>query len=153
MKPGFARHVLIAGVIAVAGYVLLWKSMEHARTRKGPWEITYRSEAGAPPEISISQPALGVENLRVVFEGETAPALAGPVTVRHDTVELSGPFGSWVRDDLMMQPGMVLLDFFGHKVELLPRTLIIDLKEHPWAATNTIALHPLTEPLNLPPIK
>ena len=67
-------------------------------------------------------------------------------------MERGGPFGEWVRDDLMVQPGMVLFDFFGHKVELLPRVLIIDLKEYPWQATNTITLHPVTEALAFPPI-
>ena len=153
MQSGFAKHFLIAGIIALVGYVALWKSMEHARTRKGPWEVTYRSAEGRPPEISIRQPSLGIEDVRVIFAEASAPPLEAPVTIRHDQPERSGPFGSWIRDDLIMQPGMVLFDFFGHKVELLPRTLIIDLKAYPWSATNEITLHPLTEPLDLPPIE
>jgi hypothetical protein len=39
-------------------------------------------------------------------------------------------------------PGTVTLRLFGHEIELLPRVLIIDRKEHPWKAGDTIRLAP-----------
>jgi hypothetical protein len=40
----------------------------------------------------------------------------------------------------MYLPGTVTLELFGHEIELLPRVLIIDRKEHPWKSGTTISL-------------
>ena len=39
-------------------------------------------------------------------------------------------------------PGTVTMDLFGHEVELLPRTLIVNKKEVPWKSNTAIELSP-----------
>jgi hypothetical protein len=42
------------------------------------------------------------------------------------------PFGKCVFLDTTFLPGTVVLDLFGHEVQLLPRVLTIDHVEHAW---------------------
>ena len=42
------------------------------------------------------------------------------------------PFGQVLFTDLTYLPGTVSFEVFGHEVELLPRTLIVDRQEVPW---------------------
>ena len=41
-------------------------------------------------------------------------------------------------------------DFFGHEIELLPRTLYINRKAHPWNSNEAITLSAADKPAALP---
>ena len=85
------KHFILAFVIAVLLYVITYGWIEHRRNRKGPWEITFTNNCGAPAMI-INQPWLGLTNVRLVFQGETA--LATTNTPRIIAGDPSGDFTS-----------------------------------------------------------
>lgn len=139
------KRLLIALVIALVFYAVLWNSFEYLRTRKGPWAITFIANTNEPPAIVINQKSLGISNLKLVFEGAQTPPLPEPKTVYFDHPQMNGPFGKWIFDDLMFQPGTVTLEMFGHEVEFLPRVLYIDRKEIPWRSDDVIIVKPKEE--------
>jgi hypothetical protein len=50
------------------------------------------------------------------------------------------PFGSCIFMDLTFLPGTLTFRLFGHEVEFLPRTMILDHEEHPWRSGEIISL-------------
>src|SRR5207245_5080442 len=67
-----AKHFLLAFLIALAGYVLCYETIQHWRTRNGPWQVTFLQAANLVPEISIQQPKLGITNVKIIFVDEIA---------------------------------------------------------------------------------
>jgi hypothetical protein len=57
-----------------------------------------------------------------------------------DPTQTNVPFGEVIFQDLTFLPGTVTFNFFGHEVELLPRTLIIDKQEHAWKTGEVISI-------------
>ena len=55
---------LLTLVLYFAGFY----GVEHIRSRKGPWLVSFDAQA-AQPTITIRQPALGIDGFRVVFNG------------------------------------------------------------------------------------
>jgi hypothetical protein len=51
--------------------------------------------------------------------------------------------------DTTFQPGTVTFQLFGHEIELLPRTLVLDRQEHGWQSGEIIALN-APPPTNAP---
>ena len=146
-----ARHFIITFIIALALYVISYGWIEHRRYRKGPWEITFTNNAAAPALI-INQPALGLTNVTLVFEGgstnaaplESNNASNQPIRLEFRTprqTPFDVPFGKCVFEDLTFLPGTVTFQMFGHEIELLPRVLIIDQKEHPWQSGEATVLN------------
>ena len=60
------------------------------------------------------------------------------------------PFGRVKFEDLTYLPGTVTFDFFGHEIELIPRTLYINRKPRPWQSNAIISLTPADKPAGLP---
>ena len=145
-----AKHFLLAFLIALAGYVLCYETIQHWRTRNGPWQVTFLQAANRAPEISIQQPKLGITNVKIIFVDEIAtnqpaagavPGSAATLSFRQPRpVPYDLPFGSCVFMDTISLPGTVTFQIFGHVIELLPRVLIIDRQEYPWRAEATINL-------------
>lgn len=140
MKPGLLKHLLIAFLIALVGYGLLWSGYEHLRTRRGPWEVTFDGTSDTSPRVSIAQPGLGIRGVELVFAGVTVEHSVTKDTVVFDDPRRKPPFGELIFHDLMFLPGTVTLRLFGHEVELLPRVLIIDRQEYPWESGKSIQL-------------
>ncbi|MCU0771094.1 MAG: hypothetical protein MUE94_04880 [Verrucomicrobia bacterium] len=138
------KHLALAFVLALALYLIGFPWLEHHRSRRGPWEVTFVSESQAPPRITVNQPALGITNVQIVFEGVTAPAptqaTIGFAAARQ--VPFPVPFGECVFLDLLFLPGTVTLDLFNHQIELLPRTLSIDGREQEWRSGMRFELKP-----------
>ena len=135
-------------VVYFGGYL----TVEHLRHRKGPWEVAF-TVTNAAPAIRINQPHLGISNVVLVLAGE--PVGSNFINSTMTYVDpLNTPFpvphGRVIFEDLTFLPGTVTFDFNGHGVELLPRTLILNGKEHAWTAGTNITLtaaekkHPLT---------
>ncbi len=76
----FGRKVLCVGALAAAAYFALFAWIEHGRNRRGPWEVTFTRHTNGLPCLEISQPALGVHDVRIVFpEGAVSNVPALPV--------------------------------------------------------------------------
>jgi hypothetical protein len=146
MKPkGPAKHFILAFLLALVGYIFFYQTIEHRRTRNGPWQVSFTHGADAPTLI-IAQPRLAITNVQIRFPGEpllvtnsqsiiTTLSFAQPRPVPYEV-----PFGECVFMDTTFLPGTITFELFGHEIELLPRALIIDREEHRWQPNATIAL-------------
>ena len=139
-SSGPLKHFILAFVIAVVLYAIAYNFIENRRTRRGPWEITFANAAGTP-ELVINQPKLPVTHCIITFLDEKTAvtnltlAFAQPKPVPFDV-----PFGQCVFEDTTFQPGTVVLNLFGHEIQLMPRTLTIDRKEFAWQSGGKFAV-------------
>ncbi len=142
MRPaGLRRQLALLFLLAAAAYALSYGCIEHQRSKNGPWQVTFASDAGRPA-IVIAQPALGIRDVRIVLAAETAvtntPQRVAFGEVR--PVPFAVPFGRCIFQDAQTLPGTVVLELFDHEVQLLPRALTIDKAERPWRSGETIVL-------------
>ena len=147
-SSGLVKPVWGGLLLALAIYIGGFKFDQYLRTRRGAWQVTFTTEPSAAPAIVVSQPTLHVANLKIVFSGETATNAPG--TVVFDFPQKPVPFGKVKFEDLTYLPGTVTLEIFGHEIELLPRTLYINRKSHPWTSNQTITLTTHDKPGELP---
>jgi hypothetical protein len=138
-RDGLPRHLIIAFFLALGGYVFFFACDQRIRSRKGAWVVQFGS-SNTTPVISVSQRSLGLTNLQIVFDGETMTNSTAGEAVVFDKPLQPAPYGEVLFEDLTYLPGSVAFNFFGHEVELLPRVLILDRKELPWASHETIHL-------------
>ncbi len=146
------RHFLIALGLAVLAYGMTFGFIQHRRSAKGPWEVSFTSEAGVPILV-VNQAKLDIRGVRIEFSKQTSPTNVTQTVwfAEGRTVPFDLPFGKCVFLDLLFLPGTVALEAFGHQIQFLPRALTIDRVEHPWrsgeafilpAATNAVAQTP-----------
>lgn len=128
-KDRLPRHLAIAFGLALGMYGVIFMLDQGVRTRKGPWEVRFGMNGAGFAMITVDQPRVGVTNVQVVFVGETATNGGRLVFSKP---QQAVPFGKVKFEDLTYLPGSVAFDFFGHEVELLPRTLYLNKKEHAW---------------------
>ena len=131
------KHLLIGFALALGIYAAFFVGDQWVRTRKGAWEVTFQTNEAGHAQIQVSQPALGIANTRITFTGERATNTG---EVRFNVPKQVIPFGTIKFEDLTYLPGSVAFDFFGHEVELLPRTLYLNKREHPWARETNFVL-------------
>ena len=136
------RHVQASGgrgwpaaavsfALAVVFYVAAFGWIEHRRVAKGPWVIEFVSDAGGRPTLQISQRQLEIsEELNFPDDRVGRPNVAEQVVSSEARTNL--PFGEMLMQDALYLPGTVTMRVCGHQVEVLPRTLIVDKKEHAW---------------------
>ena len=137
------KHFAFAFAIAVAIYFIAYSSIEHRRTRKGPWQVTFATSTNGEPRMIIDQPTLHLENVEIVFAGEVAAFTNNLTTLQFSQprqVPYEVPFGKCIFMDTTFLPGTLTFQFFGHEIELLPRVMIIDHREQPWRSGSTITL-------------
>ena len=135
-------RVVITFVVVLVFYFAAFNWLQDWQTRKGPWEVTFTTDATGNPSITIYQPKLNISSVELVFLGEKLEQTNLSQTVSFNRVNAAVPFGKVIFLDLMILPGTVTLDLFGHEVELLPRTLILNKKEYPWRSDSVIELSP-----------
>jgi len=147
MKPqGPAKHFIVAFLLALVGYIFFYQTIEHQRTRKGPWQVSFTQGTAGAPTLIIVQPKLAITNVQISFPGETLPVTNSQPTIttlffaQPRPVPYDVPFGKCVFIDTTFLPGTITFDLFGHEIELLPRALIIDCEEHRWQPNATIPL-------------
>lgn len=139
-KDSLPKHLLIAFGLALAGYAFFFFLDQQFRSRKGPWEVTFTTNSSGFAEVIINQPELKIRDVRVTFSGEHG---SNPTTtLRFDHPEQRLPFGTNRFEDLTYLPGSEAFDFFGHEVELLPRTLYLNQKEYQWISGTNYTLNP-----------
>jgi hypothetical protein len=140
--PSFPRKtLLLVGLGTLIGYIVVFSWMENQRRKNGPWEITF-TEVDHTPALLINQAKLGLTNIALVFPNTTAPTnLPQTVRFQHGQVApMDLPFGKCIFLDTLFLPGTVVCEVFGHEIQLLPRTLTLNRREHPWAAGEKILL-------------
>jgi hypothetical protein len=130
-SDGIVKHLALTFVIALVFYIASFAWIEHRRTFRGPWEITFVSDASGHPSLAIAQPALNITQ-SIDFAGQkiAATSMSQKQTFAEAVKEI--PFGEMIFQDPTFLPGTVTMKQFGHEIELLPRVLIIDKKEIPW---------------------
>ena len=140
------RHFAIPLGIAVLVYVIFYGGIEHRRTRKGPWQVTFMNDVSGAPTLLINETNLGITHLQITFPGETnrtestSLIFSKPQVVPYDI-----PFGKCVFMDTTFLPGTIVFDLFGHEIQLIPRVLTIDKKEMPWQSGKTIEVRGTNE--------
>jgi hypothetical protein len=134
------RHLVVPFAIALVVYVISYSWIEHRRTRKGPWEVTFTNDISGAPTLVINQPSLAITNLQITFSGETNRTNMSLSFRTPQEVPWDLPYGKCVFMDTTFLPGTITIDLFGHEVELIPRVLTIDQKEMPWVSGKTIAV-------------
>ena len=147
-SSGLTKPVLVGLLLALVVYIGGFSFDEYLRTRRGPWQVTFARETNGAPAIILNQPRLRIANLKILFVGETASN--APATVEFDVPQKPVPFGKVKFEDLTYLPGTVTFDFFGHEIELIPRTLYVNRKAHPWESNRTITLTTNDKPSFLP---
>ncbi|MBM3878695.1 MAG: hypothetical protein FJ387_03100 [Verrucomicrobia bacterium] len=135
-SEGILRHLAVVALASVLFYVGGFWGVQTWRERQGPWEVTFSADAAGNPTVEINQARLGIRQVRLVFAGAPARSAQVPKTIRFTDPEarVRIPFGSVVFLDTTVLPGTVTLTLFGHEIELLPRVLIVDKREHAWTA-------------------
>jgi hypothetical protein len=130
-KDGFVRHASIALGIAIIFYIVFFSFMQYRREGKGPWQVTFLTDTNGRPSLNIEQPKLQLSH-RIVFDNARLPKTNSWEMVRFVQGTTNIPFGDLLFQDPTFLPGSVSMKMFGHTVEILPRVLMIDKKEHPW---------------------
>ena len=140
MKPPAAnwKSITTTFVVAVIFYFLAYGWMSRWQTGRGPWQVEFTTNQTGVAQIVIAQPALGLSNITLRFEGETLAPTNHPGIVLFSKPRQATPFGELIYDDLMRQPGVITLDMFGHEVELIPKHLILNRQPVSW--TNNIVI-------------
>jgi hypothetical protein len=136
-SDGVIKHFAFAFAIAVALYILSFGWIQHRRVFKGPWEITFVTDAAGQPSLAISEPSLKISQI-IAFPGQKIAPTNLARAQRFDEAVTNLPFGEMIFQDPTFLPGTVTMRLFGHEIELLPRVLIIDKKEIPWRAAQTV---------------
>ncbi len=132
---GQGRLFLKAFLVAVTGYVLLYGGIQWRRSRLGPWRVEFTQNDNGRAMLRIDQPRLGITNQQVVFNVAATPVNTAAMTFEDPRpLPFEVPYGQCIFMDTTFLPGSVTLRLFGHTVEMLPRTLIIDKQEYPWRA-------------------
>lgn len=129
-------------------YVTVYGACQAVRRRGGPWNLTYAMTSNGVPELKIEHPRLlGNQPVTVQFPGEKPERTDLPlIAVFSVPITNAMPFGPVIFVDNTQLPGTVTLNCFGHVVEMVPRTLFIDLKEVGWVPGTNIVLLPGTKP-------
>ena len=142
-SDGLAKPLLIGAILALILYVVGYNGIEHRRTYRGPWRVTFTSDASGSPALFVNQPVLSITNVQFTFPGATFTnepitlAFAQPQQVPYDL-----PFGRCIFMDTTFLPGTIVMEIFGHEIQLIPRVLRIDGQEQPWKSNVVIVLPP-----------
>jgi hypothetical protein len=135
-SDGILRHLIFAFIIAVVFYVVVFGWIEHRRVFKGPWIVAFETDGQGRPSLVISEPKLNISQT-VTFPTQKIAGTRLHQGEQFDEAVTNLPFGSMVFQDPTFLPGTVMMNLFGHQVQLLPRILTIDKKEIPWRTGQT----------------
>ena len=151
MKSGLSSKSVVLTFLLVLGlYLAVFYGIEFWRHKQGPWDVTFTTDASGNPGIVIYQPSLNISSVEILFPGEKTLVTNRSQRMLFDRPLKTLPFGKRVHEDLTSLPGVETLDLFGHEIELLPRTLVVNRKEIPWRSEMVIELAPTNRIPNLP---
>src|SRR5262249_38275066 len=128
-------------LIALVLYLISYNFIEHRRTRKGPWLVTFNTESNGVPVLTINQPFLQISNVRLTFPGNAPNATNVTMDFRvPKQVPFEVPFGQCLFEDTTFLPGTIVFKLFGHEIQLIPRVLTVDQVEYPWRSESVMAV-------------
>jgi hypothetical protein len=139
-SPELIKSLAISFVIALVLYLVFYNGIEHRRTRKGPWQVSFTNNANGAPTLLINQATLAITNVEIVFPEETVGTNSMTLMdwSQPRPVPFEVPFGKCVFMDTTFLPGSLAFEIFGHEIQLIPRVLTIDKKEQPWRSNTAI---------------
>ena len=142
----FLRRVVWVFVGALAVYIFAYTAIEHQRTRQGPWQLAFTNDANGSAVLLINQPRLALTNVQIAFPGAAWATFTNTpdpdMFTQPRPTPFAVPFGRCVFLDLTSLPGTIVLELFGHEIQLLPRVLTIDRVEKPWQSNEAMSLPP-----------
>lgn len=146
--PSSVKHVFVLFVATLFGYVTIYGGCQMVRRKGGPWNLTYAIGSNGVPELRIEHPkVLGPSPVIVSFPGEKPTRTDLPITAVFSVpITNAMPFGPVIFVDNTLLPGTVCVNCFGHVVELVPRTLFIDMQDVGWAPGTNIVLSTTNKP-------
>jgi hypothetical protein len=134
------KHLVIPVIIAVVFYIIAFTAIERHRHARKPWSVEYAVSHGIPA-IIVHQPDLGIDSFQITFGSNALVGATAPGTVVFDDLErTNAPFGRVEFLDTTFLPGTVVLDLFGHQVQLMPRVLTVNGREIPWTSKTNLSL-------------
>jgi hypothetical protein len=129
-KTKGTSEALHPAVSARVGWLhFFYQTIEHRRTRKGSWQVSFTRGTAGAPTLLIAQPRPAITNVQISFSGETLPVTTSQSTIttlcfaQPRPVPYEVPFGKCVFMDTTFLPGTITFELFGHEIELLPRAL------------------------------
>lgn len=141
VKTGITPKGMAVLFVCVAVlYLGVFHGIEHLRRHKGPWQVTFVTDAVGQPTLVINHPSLSVTNVRIIFAGVEASTSNQAEEMVFDRPLKPLPFGKRLHEDLVSMPGVETIALFGHEVELLPRVLKVNRRELPWKSNTTVTL-------------
>jgi hypothetical protein len=120
-SDGPMKHLLLAFLLAVICYAFFYNSIEHRRTRKGPWKVAFSTSPEGWPQMRIDQPKLAITNVEISFLEEPADSNRNLGTIlfnQPQPVPYDVPFGKCIFMDTTFLPGTVTFRIYGHEIEL-----------------------------------
>src|SRR5579859_5325558 len=109
-SDGPMKHFILAFLLAVICYAFFYHNIEHRRTRKGPWVITFTNDTSGNPALVIHQPVLAITNVQITFSDQKTDTGFSPATLLFSQprpVPYSVPLGQCVFMDTTFLPGTV----------------------------------------------
>lgn len=140
IRERVGRHFVVAFLLAAVLYFGAFRAIEQRRQAKGPWHVTFATDAAGQPSVAVSQETMKITNVTLIFLGEQLGVTNTADVIRFDTPRTNVPFGKVLFLDTTFLPGTVAFDFFGHEIEFIPRGLFVNRKEVPWQSGLTIQL-------------
>jgi hypothetical protein len=137
-RESMAKHFGIVFFAAVLLYLVSFYGIEHLRTRKGGWQVSFRTDTAGIPRLIIAQPRLGISNVTLEFPDQRLGQSNVGSSIVFDQPITNVPFGRVVYLDTTFLPGSIVFELFGHQIQLLPRVLMVDRKEMPWRSGMTL---------------
>ncbi|MBC8002274.1 MAG: hypothetical protein H7X97_06770 [Opitutaceae bacterium] len=137
-SDGLIKKLAITFTVSLVAYLAIFHWIERRRVVAGPWTVTFATDTNAQPSVVIAQETLKLTSLRITFPEQRWIETNLLRAIRYDTAKTNCGFGEIIFQDPTFLPGTLTFNFFGHEVELLPRTLIIDKREYPWISGDTV---------------
>lgn len=134
-----SKILLLGFLFAFLIYLAAFTFIQKRRTVSGPWLVTFSSDTSGVPALLVEQPHLHITK-RLEFPGEKISPNQLSRRVFDDPNQTNAPFGEIIFQDLTFLPGTVTFNFFGHEIEFLPRTLIIDRREIAWNSNEVVTV-------------
>lgn len=139
-SDGIGKHLIFAFVLALVLYLGVFGLIQYYRNVKGPWHVTFQTDAEGRPSVSASQQQLNISNVSFVFPEVHIALTNFSSRVVFDSPITNIPFGKVLFLDTTFLPGTVTLELFGNEIELLPRVLVLNKKEIAWKSGATFPL-------------
>lgn len=152
-KDNLVRILATAFGLSVLIYVVCFSGMQYLREHKGGWHVEFRTDAENHPSVVVSQPALGIVNQTFSFPEQTGPRANYTRTIVFDGPLTNAPFGEVIFQDPTFLPGTLTFNFWGHELEFMPRTMVVNFEEIAWHTRTNLVLTGQGKHVVRPPAK